>query len=108
MQQHIALLTLASVLSLSACDKHPERPTPLLKTEEQQKTNSTAITGSQTGVPSAESVFSGSTATQPIQPTGRPSGAMTPAQEKSGMPLPGQNNDHSAPLATVTTTIRPQ
>ena len=77
-----------------------------MKTEEQQKINSTAITGSQTGVPSAESVFAGSTATQPIQPTGRPSGAMTPAQEKGGMPLPGQNNDHSAPLATGTSAIR--
>ncbi len=32
--------------------------------------------------------------------TGRSTGALSPAQESAGMPLPGQNNDHSAPLGT--------
>lgn len=31
----------------------------------------------------------------------RTSGALTDAQESTAMPLPGQNNDHSAPLPTA-------
>ena len=34
----------------------------------------------------------------PAPPAGRTNRAMTGAQESNAMPLPGQNNGHSAPL----------
>ncbi len=108
MRHHIALFALGIMFSISACDKPPERPTPPISTTDQQKINSSLVLGSDTGVPSAASVFPDATATQPIPPTGRPSGALTPAQEMSGMPIPGQNNDHSAPLATAKPASSPR
>jgi hypothetical protein len=84
---------------LSACDKPPVAPSPLATPPEQAIKNSSIIAGSDTAVPNAESVFPNITTTQPAQPTGRPTGAMTKEQESRGMPIPGQNNDHSAPKA---------
>jgi hypothetical protein len=39
---------------------------------------------------------------KPAEPAsaGRGNAAMSPAQESTAMPLPGQNNDHSAPLSS--------
>ncbi len=108
----IRIAQIAILLTASAC-KQPPDTTPLPNStadtvKQELKNRSGNGSDSNYGVPTADSVFPDTAATQPVAPTGRPSGAMTPAQEKSGMPLPGQNNDHSAPLATVTTTIRPQ
>jgi hypothetical protein len=109
MRYHLPLLALAvATLMISACDKIPERPTPHISTAEQQRAASTIIIGSVTGVPSAESVFPASPKAQPIPPTDRPYGVMMPAQEMSGMPIPGQNNDHSAPVATTKPASNPR
>jgi hypothetical protein len=109
MRYHLPLLALAvTAFMTSACDKVSERPTPLISTAEQQRASSIITIGSSTGVPSAASVFSGTTSTLLVAPTGRPSGVMTPAQEMSGMPIPGQNNDHSAPLATTNPASNPR
>ena len=62
----------------------------------------------QSGVPSAASVVSA----QAVAPNdnaaaGRSNSSLTRAQESSGMPLPGQNNDHSAPVAPTASAKRP-
>ena len=53
---------------------------------------------SDTSVPKADTVVSPVPATQVDPAAARANRAMTPAQESSAMPMPGQNNDHSAPL----------
>ena len=61
-----------------------------------------------TSVPPANTVMAPATA-QPAEPAsaGRTNTGMTRAQESSAMPLPGQNNDHSAPLSTPTRPAGP-
>jgi hypothetical protein len=50
-------------------------------------------------VPAADAVVTPATATKADAPAGRTNSSMTREQESSKMPLPGQNNDHSAPLS---------
>ena len=62
----------------------------------------------QSGVPSAASVVSAETVAPNAYATaGRSNSSLTRAQESSGMPLPGQNNDHSAPVAPTSSAKRP-
>ncbi len=101
MHSYLRMIGFAFFLLLaSACSKPPEPAAQPAMPSEQINKNASIASGSSTGVPTAESVFPNITATQPAPPTGRPSGAMTKEQESRGMPIPGQNNDHSAPKAT--------
>lgn len=67
-----------------------------------------AVPGAQAGsatntsVPPADAVMAPASA-KPAEPAaaGRTNTTMSRAQESSAMPLPGQNNDHSAPLSTA-------
>lgn len=106
MNKPLTLIALCiGVLSLGACDKTPTTPpTPMV--DKPLPTQSAATTGTvaDPSLPSATSVFSrANTAnTTAADPTpGRPDGTRNTAQEATpatGQPIPGQNNDHSAPL----------
>ena len=50
-------------------------------------------------VPSASTVLAPPPDSKPDPNQGRSNSSMTRAQESSAMPMPGQNNDHSAPLS---------
>jgi hypothetical protein len=49
-------------------------------------------------VPSAESAFPPTNAGKQDQTQGRSDGTRVPSQGSTGVQMPGQNNDHSAPL----------
>ena len=103
------LVGLAAALALCACDKRPlDPPEPRLGTgaadaaviaaNANANANASAPTPS---VPPADEVFAASataTATKADPTAGRSNSAMSRAQESTAMPLPGQNNDHSAAL----------
>jgi hypothetical protein len=92
----------AAALLLSACDRHPSGlPMP-------QVAPAAAGTGvvpaqaATVSVPSANAAAS--SAVDPAKPapeTGRSNTTMTRGQESSAMPMVGQNNDHSAPVAAT-------
>ena len=66
-----------------------------------------AVPGTQSGIAGSTSVPAAETAVAPsaLKPadtasSGRTNSEMSRAQESSAMPMPGQVNDHSAPLVT--------
>lgn len=87
----------ASVLALGACDKTPTAPpTPTVIGSVPTDPAATAPVDDPS-LPSAESVFPGPNASSTDASPGRPDGTRNTAQEAIGIPIPGQNNDHSAP-----------
>jgi hypothetical protein len=88
-----------SALCLNACDKGPLGPTvpkvEAIKVEPDAAKRS-PVEG--TTVPPADSVVERANQTPKADATGRSNSELTRAQESSAMPVPGQNNDHSAPL----------
>ncbi|MFP8778529.1 hypothetical protein [Hydrogenophaga sp. RWCD_12] len=78
---------------LSACDKLPKQPpTPTMSQP------AGTPSASAPSVPSAESVFAPGNDTKADPSLGKTDGTRKPAQESDTKLLPGQNNDHSAPL----------
>ncbi|MCV2356492.1 hypothetical protein LNV09_20315 [Paucibacter sp. B2R-40] len=106
MQHSFRLTTLCLVaLTLSACDKAPPNPIwppePKVRpvTGELAAQVASAPQTSVPSVPSAATVLATPATATKVDPTaGRSNSAMSRAQESSAMPMPGQNNDHSAPL----------
>jgi hypothetical protein len=99
----IALST--CLLWLTACDKTPTaQPTPIVNQPVPAESGATAGSGANTSVPPAESVFPPANAAQAEPVLKETDGTRKPAQEPEAMPvlkpMPGQNNDHSAPLST--------
>jgi len=95
--RHRAALVLAG-LALSACSRTaPEPPTPSVTPAPDLTAPSTAGAGD-ASVPAAASVVRPVAGAKADAAAGRSLGAMSPAQQSAAMPLPGQNNDHSAPL----------
>jgi hypothetical protein len=97
-----------AALALGACDKKPPTTPPKPVVEA-----SVALHGSTTAgaadpsLPSADSVFSPKNEAPKSDPAaGRSNNATSPAQEPVSMPLPGQNNDHSAPLPATARASR--
>jgi hypothetical protein len=89
----------ACAAGLAACDKAPTIvPTPTVYAP--APTGSGAVAGSTAGlsVPSAESVLPSTNAVKAEPAQGRSNTSMSAAQESTAMPMPGQNNDHSAPM----------
>jgi hypothetical protein len=85
---------LAAALVLGACSK-PGAPA-LAPVQGAPAPTTPGITDP--SVPDAGSVLAPA-ATTPTNPAAeRSNGPMSPVQESGAMPLPGQNNDHSAPL----------
>ncbi len=95
-----------AALALSACDRgpgvadaQPARPAT---------TGTVPMAPGDTSVPAADSVLKpAAPASAPGADLGRSNKAMTPGQESGAMPMPGQNNDHSAPVVTDKKTTRP-
>ncbi|WP_088285074.1 hypothetical protein [Ideonella sp. A 288] len=93
----IALVT--CLLGLGACDKTPTQPpTPIVNETSASNRGSTAGSADDPSVPAAGAVFPSATAPKADAATGRSNGAMSSTQESTAMPMPGQNNDHSAPV----------
>lgn len=88
------VLTLAA--TLTACERASKpTPTPVVEAPAVTPTAST-----DNSVPSAGSVFPSPNDTPKADTTaGRTNTTMTPRQESVAMPMAGQNNDHSAPVA---------
>lgn len=94
-------------LVLSGCGKAPsDPPVPMMKPAQ---IASAPTTGSATdlSVPSAEAVLTPATQTKPDPAAGRFNSTMSRTQESTAMPLPGQNNDHSAPQAPASRASSP-
>lgn len=94
--QGAALLAMALVMS--ACGKEPSAPPAPMTSAAQPGTATTRDGASGTSVPDAASVLPPSAEPKGNPPVGRTNDAMTRDQESSAMPMPGQNNDHSAPV----------
>lgn len=89
----------ACVLCLGACEKTPTTPpTPVVNAPAPTDARATAGSAADPSVPSAESVFPPTSVTKVDAPPERSNRTMSAAQESTAMPMPGQNNDHSAPL----------
>ena len=91
---HTAAL-IAAALVLGACSKAPPESSTPIVTPVQNTAAPTTSGASDTSVPDAGSVLSPAAKADPA--TGRSNRAMSRDQQSSAMPLPGQNNDHSAP-----------
>ena len=85
-------------LGLLACSKPPpEVPVPVPVPAEVVVVMP-SDTAASTSVPDAATALGTSNAGKQVPVTGRTNKAMSRADESSAMPMPGQNNDHSAPL----------
>ena len=93
----VAALALAALLSLGACDN---KPPPTLPAPQVGAPTANPATRPDTSVPAAETVFNaGGVAPKADAAAARSNSTMTRTQESTAMPMAGQNNDHSAPLA---------
>lgn len=97
------LACIALALLVSACSKRdPENNTPATPTTPAQfpATAPANARSTDASVPPADSVaMPAGNAPRADATAGRANTAMTRREESSAMPMPGQNNDHSAPLA---------
>jgi hypothetical protein len=91
-----ALVLIALVMS--ACSKAPAAPPAPVTTAPQIESSPARGGVSDTSVPDAASVLAPSGGPKSDPAAGRTNDAMTRAQESGAMPMPGQNNDHSAPV----------
>ena len=113
---------LLAALSLAACEKTaPSPPTPTTAPTATPAATpasvdpavtagaaSAADPAASTSVPAAEAVLPSTTAAPKAdQSPGRTDTAITPAQESSTMPMPGQVNDHSLPRGPTQGASRP-
>jgi hypothetical protein len=94
---YLAALVVAVAL-LSACSKTPSQPSVPLATPADNAPGPTTAGAADTSVPTAGSVLKPAVAVKTDPAAGRSNNAMSRDQESSAMPLPGQNNDHSAAL----------
>lgn len=91
----------ASVLWLGACDKTPTTPPkPIADMPLPAESGARAGPVGDPSVPSTESVFPPTNANTAKPTVALSDGERNPAQASKGLPMPGQNNDHSAPLDT--------
>ena len=97
-----------SALLLTACERD-RLVQPLPRVEPVQiGTTSTLPAGSGTSVPTAASVFPpAAQSPSPAAASVRTNKTMTRSEEATAMPMPGQNNDHSAPVRCSPARQRP-
>lgn len=99
--RHLLLLCSLGVLLLAACDRRDADTTAPPVMPARVEMGMTPASAPDTSVPAADSVMSPAPgASQPGAAATRSNSGMTAAQESSAMPMAGQNNDHSAPVAT--------
>ena len=87
-----------ATLLLSACSKTPPSPTPPPAYPAPLESAAAPAGSQDPSVPPTASEITPALPTKPDPTAGRTNRTMTKAQESNAMPLPGQNNDHSAPL----------
>jgi len=100
MRSHTLLAGLCSVLlTVSACDRvGSDPPSPRAESAGTDVRSPAAV--APTSVPPADTVLAPAPATPPPDTTaGRSNSTMSRSEESTAMPMPGQNNDHSAPVA---------
>lgn len=88
----------ALLLALGACQRAPSDAAAPPGGPAQTQTAPPTGGGADSSLPDASSVLGRSDGPKTEPELGRSNSAMTRTQESSAMPLPGQNNDHSAPL----------
>lgn len=92
----------ACVVLLGACDKTPEAPTaPVVNQPVPDGYGATAGPASDPSLPPAESVFPPGAEARTDPALGETDGTRKPKQASEQKLLPGQNNDHSAPLSSA-------
>ena len=96
-----------TALVLSACNKKPSQPPVPVLAPAQSPTVPTTAGAADTSVPEAGAVLAPATAVKADPAAGRSNSTMTRTQESRAMPLPGQNNDHSAPLTPANPASTP-
>lgn len=87
-----------TMLALGACGRAAVEPPASMEKPVQNDTAPAAAGVTDTSVPSAGSVLTPAIPAKADPAAGRSNNSMSRTQESSAMPLPGQNNDHSAPL----------
>ncbi len=96
-----AVVLALAITGLVACDRKPSTPpaptVSLLPIESRSSASGTP----DPSVPPADTVVTPAAQVKPDPAAGRTNRAMSRNQESSAMPMPGQNNDHSAPLAST-------
>lgn len=90
---------LVLTLLLGACNKAPSDVSAPMTMPAPARSTPATVGGRDPSVPDASSVLGPGTAPKADAAAGRTNSTMTPGQESGAMPLPGQNNDHSAPQA---------
>lgn len=96
-----AAAAILTALSLSACKPSRTDPPAPMANQSPMAAGSVNNSAGDTSVPSAGAVLAPGAAAKPDTTSGRTNTSMTRAQESTAMPMPGQNNDHSAPLSTA-------
>ena len=100
MHLHLPLVAIACIVTtLAACSRATPEPPATVTGPLTPATVATAASAGDTSVPDAALVFAPAAAASVDPGAGRSNKPMSPAQESAAMPLPGQNNDHSAPLS---------
>lgn len=100
MQTRLTLTALgAAALLLTACDRDRIDPPMPYTAPATVESGVALVTGRDASVPAAASVLTPATAAPQPASAGRTNDELTRAQESTAMPMAGQNNDHSAPLA---------
>jgi hypothetical protein len=91
----LTALCAAALMMLSACD----RSDPEIPYVAPAKVDSVPAPVSDASVPPAAAVVTPAPVIPQAASAARTNDALTRAQESTSMPVAGQNNDHSAPLA---------
>jgi hypothetical protein len=95
----IAMVFCLCAVGLGGCDKGaPVAPMPTANQSAPADSVSSAQSEFTPSVPPAELVFPPGSATQEDAKAQKSDATRRPAQESTGGLMPGQNNDHSAPL----------
>ena len=95
-----------SALLMSACNRGPAVP-PVEPVK--AATGTSPAPTANTSVPSADAVLAPANGAPKADATaGRSTARMSEAQESSAMPMPGQANDHSAPVVAAKRASAPQ
>lgn len=96
------------VLALSACGKGPAQVDAVTDKPASAADGYPLPPAADTSVPPADTVAMPSAVPAgPTSAAGRSNKAMTAAEESGAMPMPGQNNDHSAPTAPAKAPAKP-
>jgi hypothetical protein len=98
---------IATALVLSACNKAPSEPPAPTITPAPSASTAAGSRPADGSVPDAASSLTGPVASEADRSAGRSNSAMSRAQESAAMPMPGQTNDHSAPLTPATRASGP-